>query len=643
MKYSFGSFVLSFILWTCQFLMWMGFCLTFSAHAQTFLPPEQAFQYQIKTTNINKTPAAVTSFVVAPSYYLYQESLKIKSLTPTVTVDFAQLPPAKQKYDEAFGKDVFYYRDKLDLPLRITIQSDKNGGGADLPEQFQAELKYQGCADAGLCYPPIKQIVTISLPKKTSVSEVVSVISSRAHISSAKPNLNLSSNQNQNLSPNAVNKQTQVQPQHSLPALPASAVNASTVHSTMDGVASEAALPAQSTLDVVKQINQQQTGVVDSLLKGGSFGLIVAVFFVIGLLLAFTPCVLPMIPILVGYLLGQHRGTIKGGLISVAYSLGVVLIYTLFGVLAGLTGKNLALWLQKPVFLILFAVLLLLFALSMFGLFHLKLPHRFENRLSQLYDKQPKFRWFGAFVMGCLSALMVGPCITPALLGVLLHIAQTQDVSLGASALAAMGFGMCVPLLVLGMLSSQLTPFFRKLNQFSVWFKGFFGVLLLFLAFWTLIPVLPNSIVPKTVAQWRGVESTPSALPFKRVHNLEALQSALAEHRGQPVLLDFYATWCRACIEMEHKTFADQAVREALKDVVLLQVDVTAHSQGDRQLYQYFNIFGPPMILWFDSQGDELKSLRVTGFMDAQRFLEHVQAYQNTFRATNVPRLAHSQ
>lgn len=627
-SHSFRPFALSFILWTCQLLTLMGFCLALSAHAQTFLPPEQAFTYQIKTTIVNKAPVTVVSFAVAPEYYLYQESLKIKSLTPAVVVEFAQFPPAKQKYDEAFGKDVFYYRDKLDLPLRITGQS------GDLPEQLQVELKYQGCADAGLCYPPIKQIVMINPPKafKTpSTSEKVSAISSSAPSSSAQSNSNSNSS--------TIKKQTQVQSQHVLSSSPASVATSSTVNN----LASEAVLPAQSTLDVVKQINQQQTGVVDSLLQGGSFGLIVAVFFVIGLLLAFTPCVLPMIPILVGYLLGQHRGTIKGGLISAAYSLGVVLIYTLFGVLAGLTGKNLALWLQKPVFLILFAVLLLLFALSMFGLFHLKLPHRLENRLSQLYDKQPKFRWFGAFMMGCLSALMVGPCITPALLGVLLHIAQTQDVALGASALAAMGFGMCVPLLVLGMLSSQLTPFFRKLNQFSVWFKGLFGVLLLLLAFWTLIPVLPSAVVPKTVAQWRGVDSSRSALPFKRVHNLESLQRALAEHRGEPVLLDFYATWCTACIEMEHKTFADPAVREALKDVVLLQVDVTAHSEDDRQLYQYFNIFGPPMILWFDSQGDELKSLRVTGFMDAERFLAHVQAYQNTFRATNVPRLAQSQ
>jgi thiol:disulfide interchange protein DsbD len=338
-----------------------------------------------------------------------------------------------------------------------------------------------------------------------------------------------------------------------------------------------------------------------------------------------------MIPILVGHLIGHKQGTKQGFLLSVAYTVGVVCVYTLLGVLAGLTGENLSLWLQKPIFLSLFALLLVFLALSMFGLFQLKLPSALENRLSELYARQPKFHALGAFVMGILSALMVGPCITPALLGVLLHIAQTHDVWVGALSLAFLGLGMCIPLLVLGALSSKLSKVFSsRLNRFSVLFKGIFGVILLCLAFWTILPLVSSRYVPEQLAQWRGIQTQTveaSPLTFIPIKTVEELNQALERHRGHPVLLDFYATWCVACIEMEHKTFTDPAIVEALRSVVLLRVDVTEHSEEDRRFYQRFNIFGPPMILWFDTKGQEMKAFRVTGFMGPAAFSERLNLY----------------
>jgi thiol:disulfide interchange protein DsbD len=369
---------------------------------------------------------------------------------------------------------------------------------------------------------------------------------------------------------------------------------------------------------------------IQKLLEGTNTGWIILIFLLLGLLLSLTPCVLPMIPILLGHLLGKQRGTKQSFFLSFAYTVGVVSVYTSFGLLAGITGENLSLWLQKPIFLISFALLLVLFALSMFGVFQLKIPNALENKLTAIYAKQPKFRALGAFIMGVLSALMVGPCITPALLGVLLYIAQTHDLWLGGLSLAFLGLGMCLPLLILGTLSAKFSSTLNKLNRFGLLFKGFFGVILLFLALWMVLPLISNRYIPDQIAQWRGIYNSPkesSDLKFIPVKTVEELDDLLKRYKDHPVLLDFYATWCVACIEMEHKTFSDPKVKQALQSVILIRVDVTEHSEADRAFYQRFNIFGPPMILWFDQDGQEMTAHRITGFVGSVGFLDRLSSY----------------
>ena len=417
---------------------------------------------------------------------------------------------------------------------------------------------------------------------------------------------------------------------------------------------------------------------IAALFQGG-FGWLIASFFGFGLLLSFTPCALPMIPILSGIIVG--RGTpvtrMQGFALSVAYVLGMAVTYAIAGVAAGLSGAMLSAALQNPWVLGSFAAVFVMLALSMFGLYELQLPERLQTRLTETSNRLPGGRFTGVFAMGVLSALIVGPCVAAPLAGALLYISQSGDLVLGGSALFVMALGMGVPLLVVGASAGALLP---KTGPWMDTVKRFFGVLLIAVAIYLVSPLLPLAAqmsawavllivsavflrvidpLPQhahgfqrfskgvgviallagaayMVGAFSGAKDilrplsglvagevvAPSAGEslFKRVADGAALDAAIKAAAGKPVLLDFYADWCVSCKEMERFTFTDAQVQQRLAGMVKVQADVTANNAEHQALLKRFRLFGPPGIVFFDKNGKEINGLRVIGFQNAEKF-----------------------
>lgn len=419
-------------------------------------------------------------------------------------------------------------------------------------------------------------------------------------------------------------------------------------------------------------------GQAASLLKSGKLWLIIAGFFGFGLLLSLTPCMLPMIPILSGIIVGSKKsGRLHNFNLSLAYTMGIALSYTLAGIAAGLSGQLLSNALQNPWALGGGAFMFVVLALSMFGFYELQLPSSFESRMVNATNHIKGGHFLGVFVMGALSALIVSPCVAAPLAGALLYISKTHDVVLGGTALFALSLGMGVPLLLIGASAGTLLP---KAGPWMTAVNNFFGVVMLGMAIWLISPLLPAGVgmalwaallivpaiymhaldgLPAHASQWMkfwkgvavialllgvalligavsGAKSplqplaglTASAnsepritLPFHRVKNLADLESNLKASSGKLVMLDFYADWCVACKEFEQFTFSDPRVRQSLANVVLLQADVTQNSSDDTALLKRFGLFGPPGIIFFDHVGQEVTQLKVVGYQDADKFL----------------------
>ena len=409
---------------------------------------------------------------------------------------------------------------------------------------------------------------------------------------------------------------------------------------------------------------------VESALHGGHLLTIIPLFFLIGLGLSFTPCVLPLVPILSSIIVGEGAGVgrRRGFLLSVAYSLGMALVYTIMGIAAGLIGEGLAAKLQNPWVLGSFAILMVVLSLSMFDVYQLQMPAFIQNRISSASNRQSAGKLVGVFVMGALSALIVGPCVAAPLASALVYLSQTHDVVIGGSALFAMACGMSVPLLIVGLSAGSLLP------RAGVWMeevKHFFGVLMIALALWMVSPVLPGKVqmlgwavigvAYGSFLMWHlrlhwlakmcglvfaifgGTQlvgaSTGGHDPwaplghlgsqgvalehkqeFVRVKSLAELDAVLAKNGGKPAMLDFYADWCVSCKEMEKLTFPDSQVQAKMSAMLLLQADVTANNDDDRALLKHFGLFGPPGIILFDKGGKEISGARVIGFQDAARF-----------------------
>jgi thiol:disulfide interchange protein DsbD len=347
---------------------------------------------------------------------------------------------------------------------------------------------------------------------------------------------------------------------------------------------------------------------VARLFESGGPLLVLASFLGFGLLLAFTPCVLPMIPILSGIIAGEGKdlGKLRALLLSLAYVLGMALAYAVAGVAAAWSGSLLAAALQNAWVLGVFALVFVVLALSMFGLFELQLPGFLHHRLHATHGRLQGGRVASVAAMGALSAVIVSPCVAAPLAGALLYISQTRDVALGGSALFAMAIGMGIPLLVVGVSEGALLP---RSGPWMLRVKHLFGVLLLAVAAWIVWPVLLPS---------------GGGAGFVRIESLAALEQKL-QAPGKPVMLDFYADWCVSCKEMEALTFSDARVKPKLDRMLLLQVDVTANTAEHKALLRRFHLFGPPGIIFFDAQGGELKGLRVIGYQNAERFLKTLE------------------
>jgi thiol:disulfide interchange protein DsbD len=410
-------------------------------------------------------------------------------------------------------------------------------------------------------------------------------------------------------------------------------------------------------------------GRIESSLRSGRLLAIMPLFMLLGLGLSFTPCVLPMVPILSFIIVGEGaRATrMRGFTLSATYSLGMAIVYTILGVVAGLLGEGLSATLQNPWVLSAFALLMALLSLSMFGVYQVQMPAAIQTRLTQISEKQTAGKLAGVFTMGALSALIVGPCVAAPLAGALLYISQTRDVIIGGSALFAMAVGMSIPLLAIGVSAGSLLP------RAGVWMnavKRFFGVLMLAVALWMVAPVLPDWVqmagwaalglgygawlILSRGAGWRGrfvgmlfillgalqfaglatggrdplaplahLRGDQHATQFIRVKSTADLDAALsrASASGKPAMLDFYADWCVSCKEMEKLTFTDPRVRVQFDGMVLLQADVTANSADDKALLKRFRLFGPPGIIFFGRDGMEAPGGRVIGYQDADKFL----------------------
>jgi thiol:disulfide interchange protein DsbD len=415
---------------------------------------------------------------------------------------------------------------------------------------------------------------------------------------------------------------------------------------------------------------------IAALLRGGSLLAIVPAFILLGLGLAFTPCVLPMVPILSSIIVGEggQIGRGRGFVLSLAYSLGMAIVYTALGVAAGLVGEGLAAALQNPWVLSVFALLIAAMSLSMFNVFQLQVPAALQTRLASASGRQASGKLAGVFVMGAISALIVGPCVAAPLAGALVYISQTRNVVVGGAALFSMAVGMSIPLLLVGLSAGSLLP---RAGMWMEAVKRFFGVLMLAMALWMAAPVLPGAVqmllwaalllgygcfLLKGRGHWAGLALgtacivfgatqlvgiasgardplAPLArlsgggvavqpLAFTRIKTVEQLDAALAATGGRTAMLDFYADWCVSCKEMEKLTFIDPAVKARLAQTVLLQVDVTANDPFDRALLKRFGLFGPPGIILFDKSGREIADSRVVGYQDTNKFLGSLSRLQ---------------
>ena len=612
--------------------------------ADDFLDPDKAFQFSARPLDAKTIEV---TFDIAPGYYLYRDQFKFAAQGATLGAPV--IPPGKTKFDETFQKTVETYRDSVKISVPVVSASG----------EFRFTTTSQGCADAGLCYPPQQSAATVSLTGFGGTGSV--------------------------------------QP-----------VAAGDTGSPAAGVATAAVGPSAATASAGSSVAAQgDAGAIESVLRSGAFWPIVGAFFLAGLLLSLTPCVLPMLPIVSSIIVGQGGyggrtalagvpssgrdvpvSRARGFTLAASYSFGMAIVYTAFGVAAGLAGEGLSAALQNPWVLGAFALGLVALSLSMFGVYELQLPDALAGRFTAAAQRIPAGRVASVCAMGGVSALIVSPCVAAPLAGALLYLSQTRNVWLGGTALFSLAAGMSVPLLLVGASAGALLP---RAGAWMDEVKMAFGVLLLGVALWTVQPVLAPPLAlacwgllaigaaalavargraaavtlakgtaARPGAPWRYVvagllgliglleivgaaaggddplqplarltarndrghpAATNGGLQFTAVESPEQLDAALRS-AGRPVVLDFYADWCVSCKEMERFVFTDAAVQRRLSGALLLRADVTANNAADRALLRRFHLFGPPTTIFFDAKGVEITPARLIGYQNTERFLE---------------------
>ncbi len=580
------------------------------------LDPDDAFQisYDSQPGQFN------VNWIIAEGHYLYRDKMQITTDEVAIISKPLIMSAGDSKDDPIFHKTLYVFHNFADaaLPYQYTGNGDK---------EVTFKVKYQGCSEiSGICYPPQTKKFTVKISP---------ISSAMAAAQTASP-----------------------------------------------GPSSASSTEAES---ISEQLVSEQDEITNALRSGNTW-LTLLIFFGAGLLLAFTPCVFPMIPILSGIIVGQGEDitTRKAFYLSLVYVLAMAMTYTIVGILVGLSGENIQAWFQNPWIIGSFAAIFVALSFSMFGFYELQMPASIQNKLCQISNNQQSGNVIGVAIMGFLSALIVGPCVTAPLVGALIYIAETGDAILGGMALFSLSMGMGAPLLVIGASAGKFLP---KAGAWMDAIKAVFGVLLLGLAIWLLERVAPagatmtlwaaliivsaiymgaidgltagssgwkklwkglgvllliygiiillglasgnrNVFQPlKGLSNFSGTTAQTEHLNFKQIKGIDGLNAELAKAKaaGKPVMLDFYADWCVSCKEMEALTFADPAVQQALKGVVLLQADVTPNDALDTELYKHFGIIGPPSIMFFDTNGEERRNYRVVGYMPAEKFSQHVE------------------
>jgi thiol:disulfide interchange protein DsbD len=569
------------------------------AHAQTDstlpLSSKEAFKL---TVEVAPQQVILAKFQIAPGYYLHKNRFEFSVLSPKNAKSNIQYPQAiSSKMPDGSMEEI--YKNTATIP--ITVLSTN---GLPLKNPVKLLVRYQGCSESGVCYPPIHMTTQIDLNKITVAS-------------------------------------------HEPP---------------------------------VKPITSEQDKVMQ-LLMTKSLGFILLGFLGFGLLLAFTPCVLPMLPILSAIIVGQDKemSMLKAFKLSLVYILGMAINYALIGVLAGLLGSHFQAFFQAPAFLITFSLLFVILAFSLFGCYELQLPHGLHQRIMKWSNRHEGGTYVGVGVMGFISTLIVSPCVTAPLVGALSYIGRTGDAMLGGTALFVMGIGMGIPLMIFGTSEGKLLP---KAGPWMKDVKSFFGILMLAVSIDLLQRILPDGIsitLWAILAIWLGVyliwfsgishhvrikiwrflgiipiiyglllfvnlsfgihsllqpfafigtsQAIEAPATFKTIHSMQELSTELnlAKKAGKWTLLDFSARWCIACQELERTTFSTKKVKDKLSHLVLLRVDLTDTTPENTAIQDKLNVIAPPTVLFFTPQGKEQKNLRVVGEISPDDFMDRLK------------------
>ena len=529
--------------------------------AKEFLPPEQAFV--VEATWSANTTVLLIDYRPVKGYYIYQESLQYRLFINDrqINTKNIQLPRGIEKFDETFGKKMEIYPN----PFLVTIPFVQKA-----EQGIRLELDLQGCADGGICYPPMTYQYFL-----------------------AAPGVKVAPIPDADLRPSTGSANTQ-------------SMSLAGLWSGRDDISS-----------------------IKSYLENADLAYLLLGFLLLGVALAFTPCVLPMLPILSSIVLGKQGdlpiGKVRSAYLALAYILGMALLYALAGILTAALGSGVQRALQSPIALMIFSGLLLFLAGSLFGFYELRMPQAWQNKVDQMAGRQKGGSLFGAFALGAISTLVASPCITAPLASVLGFVAQTGSMMLGGALLFVMALGMGLPLLLIALGARSVIP---SAGAWMVWLQRALGVMLVLLAIWIVWPafsMLRGGTDPQNSS--RLEKRISPNLVFQVVRSPEELQIILqkAQENKKLVLLDFYADWCISCKEMEAITFTNPEVAKEMSRFVLVQVDVTVNNSSTQALLKQYGLFGPPAILLFNGLGDEQKGLRVVGFMPPGRFSQRLQ------------------
>lgn len=556
--------------------------------------------------------------VMGDQIHIYADKLKVEDADKSDGIDFQKITMADPI--ELDGEKVF----EGSPSVRIVLVKTKELGGE---QKVKVKLSYQGCSSAGLCYEPIETVLSVSVNTDKISMQQPSVINA--------------------------------------PATTAPVVDV---------------IEKNATAEPVEK--KSETDQIAGVIEGGSLWFIILSFFGFGLLLALTPCVFPMIPIISSVIMAQGAGlgTKRAFWLSVVYVLSMAVAYTIAGILAGLFGANLQAAFQTPWIITLFSLIFVVLAMSMFDLFELQIPNAIQSKITKISGSQSGV--VGIAIMGFLSALIVGPCVAAPLAGALIYIGQTGDALLGGVALFSLSIGMGIPLIAIGTSAGKFMP------RPGVWMdniKSIFGVMLIGISIWMISRILDENISmmlwgalavfiainigalepirgrcirchrankkalgiiillygmslllggmagakdplhplnPFLPSQGAAVVSAPLHNTFERITSIEELDAILAENKGKKVMVDFYADWCTACKELEEKTFSDENVKIAMDSYVLVQVNLTANDEAAKAISSKYGIFGPPAILFFDENGVRQKNADIIGFKEPQEFIK---------------------